>query len=175
MIAAGCAKPPVEEMDAALSAVTRAENDPDAAAYAGNTLIRARDALASMRTAAEAKQYDSARTYAAEAVNAAEKAVTDGRAAAERAREEVAALTALLPEAFAETDRAVKAAEGKNIDLAAISRDLEAARRMMDQAVVAEAGGNYREALEKGQAARSALGDIRAKLSAAAMAVSRKK
>ena len=80
-------------MENAEAALVRAENDPDAAAYAGNTLLRARDALASMRAEAEAKRYDAAKTYAAEAVNAAEKAVNDGRAAAARAGEEAAAFS----------------------------------------------------------------------------------
>jgi hypothetical protein len=172
-----CAKPPTEEMDQAVSAVTRAENDPDAAAYAENTLLRARDALASMRTEAEAKRYDTAKTYAAQAVSAAEKAVADGRAAAARAREEAAALLALLPEAIAETDRMIRAAAGKKIpfDFDALLEELEHARRTAGQAEVAAAGGKPREALEKGGLVRTTLSDIRMKLSEGVMVVARKK
>jgi hypothetical protein len=172
-----CAKPPVEEMDQAVSAVTRAENDPDAAVYAEDTLIRARDALASMRTEAEAKRYEAAKTFAAEAVNAAEKAIADGRAAAVRAREEAAALLALLPDAIAETERMIRtAAENKlSLDFDALWGELENARRTAEQAEIAAAGNKPREALEKGSAVRTTLSDIRTKLSQGATAASRKK
>jgi hypothetical protein len=174
---AGCAKPPVEEMDNAAAAVTRAENDPDAAAYAQETLIPARNALANMQNEAAEKRYDSAKTYAAEAVRAAERAVSDGRAGAARAREEAAALLALLPGAIAETEQTLRTAEGKNLDLdtEALEADMEYVRRTADQAVIAAAADRNKDALELGQAARSTLSRINAQISEAAVLVSRKK
>jgi hypothetical protein len=173
----GCAKPPVEEMDNAAAAVTRAENDPDAAAYAESTLIQARNALANMQNEAAEKRYDAARAYAAEAVRAAEKAVSDGRAAAARAREEAAALLALLPGAIAETEQTLQAVEGKNLDLdlEALKTEMEYVRRTADQAVVAAAADRNKDALELGQTVRSTLSRINAEISEAAVLVSRKK
>jgi hypothetical protein len=86
LLAGGCAKPPTEEMDAASAAVTRAENDPDAVTYAGNSLARAREALNRMSVEADSKRYDAAKSFAAEAIAAADKAISDGRAGAARAK-----------------------------------------------------------------------------------------
>jgi hypothetical protein len=173
----GCAKPPVEAMDAADAAVTRAENDPDAAAYAGSVVTQARSLLDAMRAAAAAKRYDAAKAYADDAVRAAEKAVADGRAGAARAKDEAAGLLALLPEMIADTERNVQAALRAKLaaDFQAIGRDLESARRAADQAVVAAAADRYQEALEKGRSVRSVLDEINARISGAASAASRKK
>jgi hypothetical protein len=173
----GCAKAPVEEMDNAAAAVTRAENDPDAAVYAGETLIQARNALANMRNEAAEKRYDAARAYAAEAVRAAEKAVAGGQAGAARAGEEAAALLALLPGAIAETEQTLRQAEGKNLDLdlEALKTEMEYVRRTADQAAAAAAADRNKEALELGQAVRSTLSRIDARISEAAILVSRKK
>ncbi|MDR1105593.1 MAG: DUF4398 domain-containing protein [Treponema sp.] len=176
--AAACAKPPTEEMDAAASAVTRAENDPDAVTYAAGTLARARDALNRMRTEAEARRYDAAKTFAAEAASAAEKAIADGRTGAERAGEDAANLVAGLKDSVSGTEssiRAAKRAGNLQVDFNAVDQDFETARRTADQAEVSLAGGNYADALEKGRSARGILGDIDARLSSAATAVSRKK
>jgi len=94
MLAIGCAKPPTEDMNNAAEAVTRAENDKDAVTYAFNSITRAKDALARMNVEADAKRYDAAKSYAAEAIAAAERAIADGRAGAERARNEASALVA---------------------------------------------------------------------------------
>jgi hypothetical protein len=175
---ASCAKPPVEEMNAASAAVARAENDADAVTYAANTLARARDALNRMQTEADAKRYDSAKTFAAEAVNAAEKALADGKTGAERTREEAANLVGGLKNAVAETEdsiRAAKRAQNLQLDFGAIDRDFETARRTADQAEVSLASSNYTDALDKGRSARGLLGGISEQLSSAATAASRKK
>lgn len=173
----GCAKPPTVEMENAEAALTRAENDPDAAAYAEDSLIRARDARNRMRTEAEAKRYDTAKSYAAETVNASEKAISDGRAAAVRAREDAANLIATLKDSLAEAESALAAARAipnSTLDFDALDADLENARRLIAQAEVSAAGNRSREALERGRTARAALGDIMARISAGARAVSRK-
>jgi hypothetical protein len=173
----GCAKPPAAEMNNAIEALTRAENDADAALYAANTLARARDAVKRMQAEADSKRYDAAKTYAAEAVAAADKAIADGRAGAARAREEAAALVAELPPAIAETEQGLRSGRQANLalDFPALNQDLNAARLNANQAEAALAGNLYQDALEKGRNARAGLSDINQKLSAAATAVSRKK
>src|SRR5215475_5709064 len=81
----GCARPPVEEMQNAREAVFKAENDAAAVQYASGTLARARDAIKRMETEADSKNYEAAKTHAAEAIAAAEKAITDGRSGTQRA------------------------------------------------------------------------------------------
>jgi hypothetical protein len=178
LLAGGCAKPPTEEMEAATAAVTRAENDSDAVTYAGNTLARARESLNRMQTEADSKRYDAAKSYAAEAIAAADKAVADGRSGAARAREEAASLVASVQAGVTETGTAIRAAQtsGKvGLDFSAINRDFETVRRTVDQAEVSLAGNRYQDALDKGRNARAGLSDINQKLSAAATAASRKK
>ena len=173
-----CAKPPTEEMDAASAAVTRAENDADALVYAANTLARARDALNRMQTEAEAKRYDAAKTFAAEALSAAEKAIADGRAGSARVREDAANLVSDLKSSVLETEdsiRAAKKAQNLQLDFGVMDRDFETARRTADQAEVSLSGNNYTDAIDKGQLARALLSDIGARLSSAATAASRKK
>ncbi|MDR0601450.1 MAG: DUF4398 domain-containing protein [Treponema sp.] len=165
-------------MDAASSAVTRAENDADAVAYASGTLARARDALNRMQTEAEARRYDAAKTFAAEAVSAAEKAIADGKTGAARTREDAEGLVMGLRGSIPETEssiRAAKRAGNLQVDFNAVDRDFETARRTADQAEVSLAGNNYADAVEKGRTARGMLGDIDGRLSSAATAASRKK
>jgi hypothetical protein len=173
-----CAKPPTAEMEAAEAAVTRAENDPDAAAYADSALARARNALTRAQTEVKAKRYDSAKTYAAEAVSTAEKAVSDGRAAAARAKEEAGALLTQVKELLTDTENALENAKTVplvQLDFPALTGDLDGARNNISQADAANNTNRPREALDKGRAARSALGDIQNKIGDGVRAVSRKK
>jgi hypothetical protein len=175
---ASCAKPPVEEMNNAESAVTRAENDTDAVAYASGTLSRARDALNRMRTEAEAKRFDTARTFAAEAVSAAEKALADGRAGAARVREEAGDLVAGLRDSVSGIEESIQAAKrdrNLQIDFTALDGEFDEARRAAEQAEVSLAGQNYDEALDRGRTARSLLSGISGRLGSAASSASRKK
>jgi hypothetical protein len=176
MILGGCAKPPTAEMEQAAAAVTRAENDPDAVTYAEGSIRRARDALIRMQDEAEHKQYDAARASAAEAISAAEKAISDGKAAALQARAEAAALLSELRASVTDTEKALdtgKKAE-LNLDFNTLDSDFDAARRTVDQAEIAAAGNRYREAIERGQNARSALSAINTRLSQGVRAVSKK-
>jgi hypothetical protein len=175
---AGCAKPPVAEMDLAESAVIRAENDSDAVNFGGSSLARAREALTRMREEAASKRYDAAKSFAAEAVNAANKAISDGRAASVRAREEAAALLATVKDSLEETGQAIdsaKTVENIDLDFAIVDRDFDTARRTTDQAEVSLAGNKYQDSMEKSRTAQGILGDISSKLAGAAVAVSRKK
>ena len=94
ILISSCQQPPLAEMDRAREAVFRAENDANAVQYAGGTLARAQDALRRMENEADSKRYDAAKTLAAEAIAAAEKAINDGREAAGiAARNDAAAAT----------------------------------------------------------------------------------
>ncbi|MDR3192337.1 MAG: DUF4398 domain-containing protein [Treponema sp.] len=175
---AGCAKPPLAEMDAAESAVIRAENDSDVVSFAGSSLARAREALTRMREEAASKRYDAAKNYAAEAVAAANKAISDGRTASARAREDAAALLATVKDSLEDTGHAIdnaKAAGNIDLDFTGVDTDFDTARRTTDQAEVSLAGNKYQDSMEKSRTARGILGDISARIAGAAATVSRKK
>ncbi|MDR0451042.1 MAG: hypothetical protein LBH26_07230 [Treponema sp.] len=175
---AGCAKPPVAEMDAAENAVIRAENDSDAAAFGRTSLSRAREALARMREEAAAKRYEAAKSFAAEAISAADRAISEGRAASARAREEAAALLAAVKDSLEETGQTIGKArelEEAGLDFDEVDEDFDAARRSTDQAEASLAGNRYQDSMEESRTARGILGDITSKIGEAAIAASRKK
>jgi hypothetical protein len=130
-----------------------------------------------MREEAGAKRYDSARSLAAEAVAAAEKAISDGKSAAARAREDAAALLNGLKTTVTETESALNNASQQNIDIDgdALAADLLSAKDAIDDAQRSFAAGSYPEASSKGRAARSELENIKARIAEGAQAVSRKK
>jgi len=178
LMLAACATPPTEEMNKAQDAVTRAENDADAVTYAPNTLARAREALNMMQREANEKRYDSAKNYATEAINNAEKAIADGKAAAARARDEAAALVNGLQMPLSETTSALNSAsqvDDIDLDFNALSDDLASARQDYDSARQSLQDSDYNDAVSKGQQVRGALSDINSKISEGAQAASRKK
>jgi hypothetical protein len=173
----GCAKPPVEEMNNATEAVTRAENDSNAVTYAGSSITRARDALTRMNAEAAAKRYDSARLYAAEAITAAERAISDGRAGLERARTNAASFIADLKPHLAETEQGVNAARAAHLplDFGSLDNELNTARSNIEKAENAYAATRYSEAIDLGRTARIDLNNINQQLSSATFAVTRRK
>ena len=177
MLALSCAKPPTDEMNNAVEAVTRAENDSNAATYAANSIARAKDALARMNAEAASKRYDAAKTYAADAIAAAERAINEGKAGAERARSEAAAIVSQLGPIFEETEQGINAARaaGLPIDFESIDNEFNAARRHADQANSSLSASRYQDAIDHGRAARMGLTGINQQLSIATLAVSRKK
>ena len=177
LLTMACAKPPTEQINDATEAVARAENDIDAITYAGNSIARARDALARMQTEVDSKRYDSAKSYAAEAIAAAERAVSEGRAGAERARTEAAALVTGLPPLVAETGQGIGAAFAADLDLDfdSLNRNFDTACRTTEQAQEALSDSRYEDAIRLGRSARSELTGINQQLSSAAMSGSRKK
>jgi hypothetical protein len=172
-----CAKPPTEEMEAARTAVTRAENDPDVAVYAVSGLARAREALANMEAEAEAKRYDAARTYATEAETGADRAINDARSAATRARDDSANALNALRTAVSETD--VTIAQGREnrlaLDWTEIDREYQDAQGIAGEAEAAAQANRYRDVVERANAARTTLSSINARISGASLAVTRKK
>jgi murein L,D-transpeptidase YcbB/YkuD len=171
-----CAKPPTDEMNKAIDAVTRAENDADAVTYAGNTLLRAQDALTRMKEEADSKRYDSAKSLAAEAAAAAEKAISDGKSAATRAREDAAALLNGLNTVATETESALaNARQQRIIEADVLAGELLSAKDTINDAQRSFSAGNYPDASSKARTARSELEDIKARIAEASQVVFRKK
>ncbi|MCL2233671.1 MAG: DUF4398 domain-containing protein [Treponema sp.] len=177
LVMAACATPPVEEMDRAHDAVIRAESDANAVNYAGNLLTLARDTLTRMQSEADARRFDAARNFAAEAINLAERAIVEGETGAARARDEAANLLNVLSAPLAETTNAVNAArQAGNLDLDfdALSEDLELARRSYNNARQSLAADHYNDALTLGHDTRTLLTYINGRLNAAAQLAVRK-
>jgi hypothetical protein len=164
-----CAKPPIAEMESAREAVFRAENDEDAVLFAASTLARARDSLRRMQVDADSKRYDSAKTNAAEAIAAAEKAIADGKAGGGRAKEESEALLSSLRNEIEETSRNLNGARYSqlSLDYSGLNGELANARDYTDQAEAAHADGRYRDSLDSGRNARAVLGNINQKIAVA--------
>jgi len=162
----GCAKPPIAEMESAREAVFRAENNADAVQYASGTLARARDSLRRMQDEADNKRYDAARTHAADAISAAERAIADGRAGAQRAGVESAAIVSSLRSEIDETSRNVNGARYSRLplDYNALDRAIVDAHSTADLAEVDQAVGRYQQAMDRARVVRSDLADINQKI-----------
>ena len=173
----GCAKPQIAEMDNARDVVFRAENDEDAVLYGRSSLVRARDALQRMQVEADSKRYDAAKTHAAEAITAAERAITEGRTGAARARSEAESLLVELRPALEETARNINGARYSllDIDYTQLNRDLISASDTLDNAEADYADGRYMDAADKGRTTRAIIGSINEKITSAATISSRKK
>jgi len=133
LIAAGCAKPPTEEMEAAKTAV-RGARDEGAAVYAAAEFEDATKALSDAETRVATKKYDEARALALQAKQKAEqaKASAVGNKAAARVEAEAS---------IAEADTALSAAttamataprgKGTEEDIAQLNLDLEQATALL--------------------------------------------
>jgi len=173
-----CLRPPTEEMNQAIEAVVRAENDPDAMLYATSTVSRAKDALVQMQTEADERRYDSAKNYAAEATAAAEKAIADGKAGAERARSDAAALLRSVEAEINETQNALNAARsvrGVRLNFTSLESTLANTRYTYDSAAQSLRNGNYPDAVTKAQSIRPILANMRSQISNAVASVSPRK
>jgi hypothetical protein len=163
----GCAKPPIAEMESAKNAVTMAGNNPDVIKYGGSSLERARIALQQMYAEFDSKRYDAARTHAAEAIKAAEKAVADGKTGAVRAKDEASSLLSALKPEIEDTSRNISSARYnlKNLDYAELDRDLMSVYTQTDQAEGDYAEGRYQDSIDKAMNVRSNLAGINLKVS----------
>jgi len=158
----GCAQPPLEEMQNARDAVFKAESDANAATYAAGSLARAQAALKRMNTEADNKRYDAAKTNATEAIQAAEKAIADGRVGAQRAKEEAASLVAGLRPEIEETARNVNGARYSqlNLDFNALDGQVKNAYDAADLAEADQMDGKYKDAIDRARGVRSDLAII---------------
>lgn len=160
-----CASPPTAEMNAATNAVVLAENTPNAVNFAPHTLMRARDALTMMHSEADARRFDAARAFAAEAISLADRAITEGNTGAEWARQEAATLIGGLGLPIEETAVALNSAEQAgvgNLDYNALAWDLFAARENYNGAQLSFAESDYGQAIAQGQNARAIISGINA-------------
>ena len=176
LVLTACEKPPADDMNKAIETLNRAENDFEAVTYAANTLNRARDALQKMQEEAASKRYESAKIYAGDVVTYAERAVSEGKAAAIRLRDEAANAVGSLQVILAETILALNTARLNNIqvDFSELGRILDAAKIDLENAGRSLAANNFQEAINKSQSIRSALGDITSRINEAARELSKK-
>ena len=167
MVVMACAQPPEAEMQSAREAVFRAENDDAAVQYGFSSLARARSALNNMQAEADAKRYDAAKTHAAEAIAAAERAIADGKAGINRVRDESAAAIAGLKPEIEETARNVNGARYSQLplDYNALNRSIREAYDTLEQAEVDHGFGRYHDSINKTMAIRSTLSNINSTIS----------
>ncbi|MDR1211985.1 MAG: hypothetical protein LBK40_07130 [Spirochaetaceae bacterium] len=176
-LASGCAKPPVEEMNAAREAVTRAENNANALAYAADGVRRARSALGRMDEEANAKRYDAAKIAAAEAVAAAEKAVRDGQEASAKAADNASNLIVAAKTEIQAAEQALDAAMRsgvRNINFGELNSAAGDAWKSVEQAEISLAQGRAQDAVNGAGEARRNAARISLALSEGARAGSRK-
>ena len=127
-----------------------------------------------MQSEADAKNYDSAKQFAAEAINNAERAISDGRVAAARARDEAARLLTDNQNTLNGTMDSISAA-GNLPGLDDISRDVDHARNTYDDAQQHFEEENYIDAISNAETVRSLLSDVNTRINGAAGDASRKK
>ena len=171
-----CERPPEEEMNRAIEALTRAENDYNAVNFSGNLLERARSALRLMQEEANTRRFDSAKSYAAEVVNFAERAISEGRLNADRARSEAANLLNGLAQSLNETETAINAARINNmmLDFNELGRLLDSAKSEYEIAQQSINSERFQDAIDRAQNVRSLLNLINTRISEAVRAISGK-
>ena len=171
-----CESPPEEEMNRAIEALTRAENDYNAVNYGGNLLDRARSALRLMQEEAGSRRFDSARSYAAEVVNFAERAMSEGRLNADRARSDAVNMLNGLAQGLSETETAINAARLNNMELDYYELDalFDSARSEYETAQQNINDSRFQDAIERAQNVRSLLNIINTRIGGATRAVSGK-
>jgi hypothetical protein len=176
LFCASCDRPPTEEINKAVEALGRAENDADAVAYAGSILARARDAMDKMQEEVNQKRFDSAKLFAADVVSLSERAIEEGKVGAARAREEAASLLGGLGSSIAQTETALNEARGHDIeiDYNALGATLDAARNTYDSAQSSLEDGDFPDALEKGQEVRSTISDVNSTINQGAQGLLKK-
>ena len=169
VLMAGCAKPPEVEMQNAVEAVFRAENDPNAALYASGTLMRAKTALQQMHAESDHKRYDAAKTYALEAITLAERAIQEGQTGASRIVEESSSLIGDLRQEIEETQRNVNGARYSRLDLDynQLDKEIVNALELADRVEANQASGNYQEALQGAKELRADLASINQRVAGA--------
>ena len=176
-VLAACQKPPSDEMNRAIDALNRAENDSDAVTYALNTLNQAREALRKMQEEAAVKRFDSAKVFAGDVVTYAERAVSEGRAMAGQLKDRAQNLVDSLQPILAEAEAAFNAAKTGNLQVNydELGKILDTAKQNLENAKRSLTENNFQDAIDKTQGIRSALGDITSRIGEAAQDLFRKK
>ena len=171
-----CERPPEEEMNRAIEALNRAENDYNAVNYGGNLLDRARSALTLMHEEASSKRFDSARNFAAEVINFSDRAISEGRLNADRARSEAANLVLSLAQSLHETETAINSSRVSNmvLDYNELDSLFDSAKSEHETAEQNINDGRFQDALNRAHNVRSLLSFINTRISEAVRAVSGK-
>jgi hypothetical protein len=173
-----CAKAPKAEMDAAETAVARAEAAPGVVTYAAEDLQRAKRALDAMRSEAAAKHYDKAKSFAAEATSAAAAAISSAQANKDRAKAKAAELIEAVKQALPKTEKLVSSAakvKKAKFDYAAALSAIEAAKASLAEADAAFAKETYLVAADKAAEAQKGLADLESEIGEAVQGATRKK
>jgi hypothetical protein len=169
-MAAGCAKPPTAEIDAAKAAL-QAAVDAQASDYAAASLREAQNAVAALDAEVQAqtkkfalmRSYKQAATLAANAKAAGEKAKADAEAGKEKARADAEALLAQAQAAMEAANAALATAprgKGTEMDLAAMQTDMQNVATQITDGQAAHAAGRYLESKAKFEAALNAANNV---------------
>ena len=177
LLAPGCAKPPVEEVNNAEEAVAVAAGDNDAVKYAGNILSRANAAIENMHRELASKNYEAAKSFAAEAVSLAEMAIKEGKATAAKIQKDAEVAVSGLKPQINETQKLIDAAKdsGLSLDFNSIDHELDSTYQAMIQAKEALDEEEYADAIKIANSVRANLGLINRQLSETVTIERRKK
>jgi predicted S18 family serine protease len=173
-----CAQPPKAEVDAARAKVAAAQKDADILTYAPDALQQAKDALARMEKNLSDRKYPEAKSAALQAASLADGAKADVGPAKERAKTEAGTLVdegkkqlaALLPTVSAATK-----AKPAGLDIAALDKDLAAARAKLADADSAFNAGNFAAARDLAGSAKASFSEIEKRVSDAIQKARKKK
>jgi hypothetical protein len=177
VLTAACAKEPADALNAAKTALDAARAA-DAADYAPASLGEAETAATALQAELKAqsetfalmRSYTKAGELAADAKAKAEKAAVDAAAGKEAAKQEATALIGNVKVAVDEvTQLLTKAPKGKGTqaDIEAMKADLAAIGASVADMDTALAGGSYKDAKAKAEAAMQGLDKIKADIEAA--------
>lgn len=178
MLASCGGQVPTADIDAAKAAVAKADADGNTQNYAPDSLAVAKDSLAKTLAAVDAKKYTDAKALAQATVQAANKALADGQTGAAKAKDSATALIGTLNASVTEAENALAGAKktrGIKLDFTALTKDLNAAKAQVSAAQTDVSGNNYKSAIQKGEAARSALAELLNRIAEGVRAASRKK
>ena len=172
----GCAKPPQDSINAAMSSLDAAK--PLASEYAPSSLQAAEDAKAALDAELKAQQdkfalfrsYKKSDELVADLKAKSDKAAADAAAGQEQAKNDattaINSATTALTDAKAMLDKAPKG-KGTAADLEAMKNDLTAAESTINDANAAMASGKYKDAKAKADAAASSAANVVSQIQAA--------
>jgi hypothetical protein len=172
----GCAKPPQDSINGAMSALDAAK--PLASEYAASSLQAAEDAKAALDAELKAQQdkfalfrsYKKTDELVADLKAKSDKAAADAAAGQDQAKNDattaINSATTALTDAKAMLEKAPKG-KGTAADLEAMKADLTAAESTINDANAALASGKYKDAKAKADAAASSAANVVSQIQAA--------
>jgi hypothetical protein len=131
-----------------------------------------------MQDEADSKNYDTAKEFAIEAINSANRAIADGQSAKDRSKAEASSLLNSVQSSLTETSNAIDNAKNVpdiQLDFDALTQKTDEARDTYGEAQQSFQDGNNQDAIAKGQSVRGQLSDINTEINEAAFDTSRKK